>query len=945
MIRQITMNVKNIFNYLFLKGGLGIVCCLCTLAGCDEYDFNMPVSPFLQIGEEAVSFEQKGGEHVLEVRCNEEYVIQPSQGLEGWCTISKLASGDLQLTVAANEGKNIRKGEFYVVAKSQADTISVAQLGYARAMLVSNNNFNIREAGDKFQVDITANVAYVFEMDDWIKELPAARAASESVTTTHHFMVQGNKGTKRTGRILIKDVDEESDVEPTYITIVQRGLDTYDPEAPKEGEDIKLVPSSAEGDGGVPGGSYEAMFDNDMETNWQANWKAPIGLIYPQYIEFTFDEKVDMDYMVYRCNWQDNRMKDVKVEVLTDVNASRSADYVTVFEGTLPNSAASRIDFNASQSGVTKVKMTIATCYNMGKPLRCNEMEFYQKDPSAFKYSDLFTNPACTDLKPNVSEEDILNCTNAFYKNLAWFMYNGKYQREFRIADYKAYPHPDVQAKINKTAPYSLLDNPTGIFVTKGENLVVMADLKGRSKVNIRVQNLDQPGKDGFGGDEYTVVDGVNTLKIKEKGLVYVMYHTDNYETAPAITLHFASGKVNGYYDKENPVHAGRWKELLNASVDTHFDVLGKYVHLTFTTLSFLNYTKDVDALIDLYDNMIFRQQEFLGLTKYDRMFKNRSYFHVIYNSDAFMYATSYHTAYIESTLSYLADEKQFAANCWGPAHELGHIHQTRPGLKWIGLTEVSNNITALYVQTSVFGEKSRMEVQGHYAKAWNGIMLPRKAHAVETEPFSKLIPFWQLELYFGRVLGHTPMQQADHGGFYPDVYEYVRTNDDLSTDGKRQLEFVYNCSKAGKTNLLDFFEKWGFLTLVDEEIKDYTNSRMTITQADIDALKQRVEALGYAKPNVALEYITDNTVELYRNKVSVVVGSAVREGNTLTMNNWKNVVVFEVKDGKGNLVYVAEGAEPSSSVCTFTLPSDWKNDYAVSAVSATGERTVVSIK
>lgn len=83
---------------------------------------------------------------------------------------------------------------------------------------------------------------------------------------------------------------------------------------------------------------------------------------------------------------------------------------------------------------------------------------------------------------------------------MAWYMYNDRYPREFRIADYKAYPHPDVQAKENKTTTYSLLDNPTGIQVAADENLVVMADLKGQESVKIRVQNLDTPGEDGFGG-------------------------------------------------------------------------------------------------------------------------------------------------------------------------------------------------------------------------------------------------------------------------------------------------------------------------------------------------------------------------------------------------------------------------------------------------------------
>ena len=62
---------------------------------------------------------------------------------------------------------------------------------------------------------------------------------------------------------------------------------------------------------------------------------------------------------------------------------------------------------------------------------------------------------------------------------------------------------------------------------------------------------------------------------------------------------------------------------------------------------------------------------------------------------------------------------------------------------------------------------------------------------------FCKLVPFWQLELYFGKVLGRTPLQQADKGGFYPEVYEYARNKDyTRMTHGEIQLDFVYACSK-----------------------------------------------------------------------------------------------------------------------------------------------------
>ena len=41
------------------------------------------------------------------------------------------------------------------------------------------------------------------------------------------------------------------------------------------------------------------------------------------------------------------------------------------------------------------------------------------------------------------------------------------------------------------------------------------------------------------------------------------------------------------------------------------------------------------------------------------------------------------------------------------------------------------------------------------------------------------------LMLYMEYVLGKTD--------FYKDVYEYIRVNKDLPTDGERQIEFAYN--------------------------------------------------------------------------------------------------------------------------------------------------------
>ena len=488
----------------------------------------------------------------------------------------------------------------------------------------------------------------------------------------------------------------------------------------------------------------------------------------------------------------------------------------------------------------------------------------------------------------------------------------------------------------------------------------------------MKVQNLDAPESDGFGGVTYPLSRGTNKLTISEKGLVYVMYHTRTLDDAAAlpVKIHFASGTVNGYFDSQK--HEGRWNELLGKATDKYFDVVGKYVHMTFETNDYRKYAaNNGNELIDLYDQIALNEMQLLGLEKYDKMFRNRMYLNVMYQS--YMYATSYHTAYNQTTMSDICNPSKLKTSaCWGPAHEIGHCNQTRLGVMWIGMTEVTNNIMSEYIQTTIFGQGSRIQTEdmgdvyrNRYSKAWNGIIVAGSSHADfsnigddANDVFCKLVPFWQLELYFGKVLGRTPLQQSDKGGFYPDVYEYARNKDYTGmTDGDIQLDFVYNCCLSAKMNLLDFFEKWGFLTPINKKIEDYDTRTLTVTPDMVDALRHKVNGLGYSKPDVALEYISDNSFELYKSRASVVAGShathtakSFTEGKTeaigeaITIQGWKNVVAYEVKDADGKLIFVCSGETTPSSTHTFILPLSWKEGFKLYAVSATGDRTEVTM-
>lgn len=909
---------------------------------------NIDNSINLIIKDNLVNFNEHASTCEVVVRCNYDYIVTVDENISDWCKAVRNVNGNIDISVTDNTEKNIRRGEVLVKAKSKSVKISVAQLGWGKAILFSPSSVEIDALGGEISVNVTTNIEYEFKIDniDWIEKIPASRNNSHPVVTdTHLFYIQPNKESTRTSIITFSDKDPYSEFLPAEFKIKQKGVDDYEPGSPSDiKEDIKVKVIGGKASSFQPDAEIEKSFDGDKITVYHSNWNNKGENYFPITLEYYFEEGSAMDYFVYypRPSGYNGLFKEVEIEIKSNANSRGVDEWKKImshdFKGV---NSPSRVDFPNALVGVSAIRFIIKSGVGDGQGFAsCAEMEFYKKNPKNFDWSTLFKNITCSELKDGITLEEILNCEYSFFQNIAYYMYYDKYPSEFRISKFKAYPHPDVMAKSNKTSTYSLLDNPTGIYVSKDDNLIVLADLDQQS-VWLRVQNLDKPGEDGYGGLSYPLYNGINKIKIQEKGLIYVMYHTPDHETAPDVNLHFLTGNVNGYFDSQNPAHEGRWNELLGNAKDKYFDVLGKYAHLTFPTSRFRNHTKDGKILIDLFDELVYNEQEFLGLKRYERMFLNRMYFNVMYKS--YMYSTDFRTSYNDNTLGSLTDETLLKQNCWGPAHEVGHSNQTRPGMKWIGMTEVTNNIMSLYIQTSVWNQTSRLEEENRYEEAWNNIIVKHIPHGGKCNVFCKLVPFWQLELYFGKVLGNTPKQRSDKGGFYPDVYEYVRKNDDLPDAGSQQLEFVYNACVASETNLLDFFEKWGFLSEIDEEIEDYSKGRLTVTKNDIEEIKERVNSLGYPKPEVSLEYITDNTVDMYNNNNPIVKGKVTIDGNILTFFNWKNVVAFEVKDEEGDLVYISKGSKSNESI-TVKLPVNWKDGFYIEAIPVKGEVVKVNI-
>ena len=607
--------------------------------------------------------------------------------------------------------------------------------------------------------------------------------------------------------------------------------------------------------------------------------------------------------------------------------------------------------------------------------LAVSEMSFFKLADNYYDSSRIFTDLAHTKLRPGITYDEIMAIPDPYYREMARKMHQGTYVREFRIDDYRAWTHPSHQQRINKNQyPYSLHDNPTGIYFKEGEDAIIFVDdTKGH---NISLKVMD-PQITGFGGHTYKLVPGINKIRMNKSGLGYILYHVDeidvNRSAHPSIRVHIPEGTgiVNGYFDAQDSRYSGRWAELLSKAKTEHFDVLGQHSHLIFNTSHFRRNTPDGIALINNYDKLVKGEMALMGLLRRGQTthqpFRNRMLFLRIY--DSFMYATAHRTAYnagnanssVSESLTKTSVQKYWT---WGAAHEVGHMNQTI-GLNWGGMIEITNNIHSFYVEHYVFEDSSRSlrdsrygggyhsGASNFYNPAWNALFETSSTLSTESKSNNSLIPMLQLQMYFGSILGQTPTEANGYDGFFPRLYQNLRdanyTNSKTAEDnGFQQVELTYHASRAAGYDLTDFFERWGYYrTANNASFRNTYNKEffITVNQSVVDDAKRRIKALGLRKPTVAFEYITPQNKELFRNPQSIVRGSTVSKtvtdaSTTLRLTSWQNVVAWEIRDASGRLLHTDTGGygKPGAPV-TITYTGTWDDSYILNAIDAKGQK------
>jgi len=477
-----------------------------------------------------------------------------------------------------------------------------------------------------------------------------------------------------------------------------------------------------------------------------------------------------------------------------------------------------------------------------------------------------FTEASCSRLKADVSAQDLAGFKSDVLRTVAAGLLEGTYDTTYRTARYEAYPSPSELGRTLKLGDgFSRYENITGIYLEAGQHVVLVGSTGGKilwllvpdwmRKPAAGVNPAKDPNGWGLRKQVDELKEGVNVIQVTKSGNAYVSYFDDHAEQAPKVPIHFPTGQVNGFFDATKHTNAD-WDRLLDRAVSPILDARGKHIQVAYPVEWFKVYTRGKGVeLIHNYDAMLNHHYTLMGLVKYHKVPRNRILARVNYNY--YMFRDRDGVAYLgdKSTMRKVADPSIVISGdpCWGFCHEVGHVLQMRPQMTWGGMTEVSNNIFSLYTVGSM-GNPSRLKAQKNYESARQSIIEaePRKSLLEGTDVFDRLVPFWQLHLYFSR-----------HGrpDFYADVMEQMRGRPHAGSGDdaiRNQFEFVKICCDVAELDLTDFFEKWGFFWVGELTVNDYRKYRYTITPQMVEETKAYLAKKQYPKPAGDITLIED---------------------------------------------------------------------------------------
>ena len=637
-------------------------------------------------------------------------------------------------------------------------------------------------------------------------------------------------------------------------------------------EDIQVKPyaGKASEEETDPDRSIEHSFDDkfiaDGGVPYHSKWGQSAD--FPVILEYYFEGNTDIDYFIYHTNSGNGTFG--KFDVYTQTKENTEYVHQGSYDFNMRNSPS--IASLKTPVKATKVKFEVHSGKN--GYVSCDEMQFFKKNKKNTLEEQLltvFTDITCSEIKPDVTQEQIEALPEFFIQTASALKddsYN-KWEKEFRIREYYPYSSADEWADKLMTRKYGDLDNPTGIYVNEGDEVVVLVgNTHGQS---ISIQNIGEETSKGYAqtsvnGDIYPLKEGVNKLTAKQTGMLFVMYNTNiqNPDAQPIkIHIPLGGGKVCGFFSLKEHQTNEKYKELIDKADYKYFCVIGNAIILYFHHKQLKAAVPyDILSSIELWDNMIQWQQELMGIEDvYPKQMNNHIF--AISPEGGYMWASEGRIGFVYTALGDILRKSYLMAsrNSWGPAHEIGHVHQG--AINWASTTESSNNLFSNYTIYK-FGQNcsrgTELAVPEYAANVKKATLVFRRCVENKAwcdfgtdyqgeDPEMHARMNWQLWNYYHRC-GYNPQ-------FFPTLFKLMRENRVSTQDpGENQMMYARMACRAANENLTDFFERWGFFVPISMKVNQYGTYNYIVTDAMIKETKEFMKQ--FPAPKHAFYYLED---------------------------------------------------------------------------------------
>ncbi len=584
-------------------------------------------------------------------------------------------------------------------------------------MIVAPHALGVSYAERTLCLDVAANVAFTTTSDQtWA----TVREGKDGSIYVH---LEANElATERVANITFANA--ENGIAQTLVITQSRNT-----AAEEIGADIVVKPSSATASNQATNYGIALTYDGDYSTFYHSAYISnlpfpPVTEDTPATLTYNFAAGQVIDYVNYVPRTSGNNGNFGLVDVYYKLSGQTDYTLFGQFDFN-KSSSTSVVDFSSigGLQSPTSIQFVVKSGY--GNFASCAEMEFRKRAELSADY-EIFADDVFSELKPGVSEDDILRLTDPLAKHLAQGLFEGSYSTDYRVASYPCLYNVNALADMWNTPGkyYDQRPGVTGISLAPGKHVLIVSGIPTGATARLVATSwyTGLVGSNFDGGSPQTwtfpLHNGVNTITLDimsnsafqgeytsdYDALAYIDYndYTDP-DAKPDITVHFVDGIVNGYLsaDKTNEeMHA-----LTANAVNKHMDVVGSRVHAVWTAKGLNSYCKSTTGTtgyrqyINVLDSLVQWEHDLLGFTKYNRQPRNRTFAYVNYTY--YMFQGTLGVSFHQNQESRVLNCKTLITGdndaIWGLSHEWGHQHQMHPYFCWPGVTEVTNNVNSYY--------------------------------------------------------------------------------------------------------------------------------------------------------------------------------------------------------------------------------------------------------